>query len=49
MKNEQTIMNDQANELAPEFTLSDLNGQPISLSDYRGEKHIVLVFNRGFM
>jgi peroxiredoxin len=26
-----------ANYLAPEFTLNDLNGQPVSLSDYRGK------------
>jgi peroxiredoxin len=35
--------------LAPDFSLSDLNGNPISLSDYRAEKHVVLVLNRGFM
>ena len=32
-----------------QFNLPDLNGHPISLSDFRGEKHIVLIFNRGFM
>jgi peroxiredoxin len=26
-----------ANYIAPEFTLNDLNGQPVSLSDYRGK------------
>jgi peroxiredoxin len=34
---------------APNFTLNDTSGNPISLLDYRGKKHIVLVFNRGFM
>lgn len=31
---------------APDFTLPDQNGEPVSLSDYRGQK-IVLVFYRG--
>jgi peroxiredoxin len=47
MINEQTT--NQENILAMDFTLPDLNGHPISLSDFRNEKHIVLVFNRGFM
>jgi peroxiredoxin len=34
---------------APDFTLTDTQGQSVSLSDYRGEKHVILVFNRGFM
>ncbi len=33
---------------APEFTLDDVRDNLVSLSDFRGEKHIVLVFNRGF-
>ena len=35
--------------LAPDFTLADVNGRAVSLSDHRGEKHVVLVFNRGFI
>ena len=31
------------------FTLTDTQGQIVSLSDYQGDKHVVLVFNRGFM
>jgi len=34
---------------APDFTLVDTQGKSVSLSDYRGKKHVVLVFNRGFM
>jgi peroxiredoxin len=34
---------------APDFQLKDSNGQPIRLSDYRGNRTVVLVFNRGFM
>ena len=33
---------------APEFTLTDTQGQSVTLSDYRGQKHVVLVLNRGF-
>lgn len=33
---------------APDFTLPDSQGQPISLADFRGQKNVVLVFTRGF-
>jgi peroxiredoxin (alkyl hydroperoxide reductase subunit C) len=29
---------------APDFTLKDQNGQPVTLSDYRGAKKVLLVF-----
>ena len=33
---------------APDFSLIDFRGETVRLSDYRGRKHIVLIFNRGF-
>lgn len=33
---------------APDFTLADFGGRPVSLSGYRGHKNVLLVFNRGF-
>jgi peroxiredoxin Q/BCP len=33
---------------APDFTLEDFRGQMTRLTDYRGQKHVVLVLNRGF-
>lgn len=38
----------EINTPAPDFELADFNGRLVRLSDYRGEKHVVLVFNRGF-
>lgn len=37
------------NTPAPDFQLDDFNGKPVRLSDYCGNKNIVLVFNRGFL
>lgn len=34
-------------DMAPDFTLADTRGQPVRLSQYQGQKHVVLVFNRG--
>lgn len=36
-------------EIAPDFSLSDLNGDVVSLADFRGRKHVLLVFNRSFV
>ncbi len=33
---------------APDFALEDFKGNRVALSDFRGERHVVLVFNRGF-
>ena len=38
----------EINKRAPDFSLVDLNGKAVHLSDFRGSKHVVLVFNRGF-
>lgn len=35
-------------EIAPGFTLPDFSGNPVSLSDFRGRKNVLLVFNRTF-
>lgn len=37
----------RAGDLAPDFTLEDMTGRRISLSDFRGKKNVVLVFYRG--
>ena len=37
------------NTPAPDFTLADLNGKPVTLSDFKDKKHIVIALNRGFM
>jgi hypothetical protein len=34
-------------DLAPDFTLASLDDGVITLSDYRGEKDVILVFYRG--
>lgn len=32
---------------APDFTLENVDGRRVSLSDFRGKKNVVLVFYRG--
>jgi len=39
----------ELNQPAPDFTLRDLNGSEISVSNFRGRQNILLVFNRGFI
>lgn len=36
------------NALAPDFTLPDFKGERVSLVDFRGKAHVLLVFNRTF-
>lgn len=36
------------NVTAPDFTLKNYQGEVIRLSDFRGSKNVLLVFNRGF-
>jgi cytochrome oxidase Cu insertion factor (SCO1/SenC/PrrC family) len=31
-------------DMAPEFTLPDLTGKPVKLSDFRGKNNVVLAF-----
>ena len=37
----------QVGDLAPDFTLTSLAGPPVTLSSFRGDKNVVLVFYRG--
>ena len=39
----------QIHTAAPDFTLDDFEGKQVSLADYREQKHVLLVFNRGFL
>lgn len=36
------------NQVAPDFGLSDFSSNMVTLSDFRGRKNVLLVFNRGF-
>ncbi|MFA5316853.1 MAG: hypothetical protein WC369_05465 [Dehalococcoidales bacterium] len=35
-------------KIAPDFSAIDTEGSKIKLSEYRGKKNVMLVFNRGF-
>mgnify|MGYP003387591090 FL=1 len=37
----------QVGQSAPDFTLASLSGSPVTLSGFRGDKNVVLVFYRG--
>lgn len=39
----------ELNAAAPEFEMLDWNDDTMRLSDYRDRRHVVLVFNRGFV
>jgi len=32
----------------PDFTLTNTRGESVTLSSFKGEKNVYLVFNRGF-
>jgi len=34
---------------APDFTLMDFEGNPFKLSEFVGDKNVLLVLNRGFL
>lgn len=36
------------NSTAPDFTLDNYEGNAVSLSQFKGNKNVLLVFNRGF-
>lgn len=36
------------NTPAPDFNLQNFQGEPVRLSDFRGNSKVLLVFNRGF-
>lgn len=38
----------ELNQPAPDFTLTDFNGNAVRLSDLQNKKNVLLVFNRGF-
>jgi cytochrome oxidase Cu insertion factor (SCO1/SenC/PrrC family) len=33
---------------APDFTLEDMAGRPVTLSSFRGTKFVILIFYRGY-
>ena len=35
-------------EAAPDFTLPDAAGRPVTLADYRGKKPVIVIFYRGY-
>ncbi len=38
----------ELNAPAPDFTLVDYAGNEVSLSQFKGQQRVLLVFNRGF-
>ncbi len=44
---EDMITREQA-PIAPDFSMEDSDGRIVQLSDFRGKKNVILVFNRGF-
>ena len=48
-RRQETMAQVTLNAPAPEFSLADLTGKTVNLSDFRGKTNVLLVFNRGFM
>jgi peroxiredoxin len=42
------MIDDKQTPLAPDFSATDSEGKLIRLSDYKGKKKLIVVFNRGF-
>jgi peroxiredoxin len=42
------MIDDNQTPAAPDFSATDSEGRLIRLSDFKGKKKVVLVFNRGF-
>lgn len=42
------MIEEKQSTMAPDFTATDSEGKVIRLSDYKGKKNVLLVFNRGF-
>jgi peroxiredoxin len=42
------LINKSQAQMAPDFNLVDSEGKVFRLSDLRGKKNVLLVFNRGF-
>lgn len=38
----------ELNKPAPNFTLTDFNGNEVNVADFQEKKNVLLVFNRGF-
>jgi peroxiredoxin len=39
----------ELNTPASDFVLTDFQGNEVRLSEFQGKKHVLLVFNRGFI
>lgn len=39
----------ELNKEAPDFEIDDFKEKTIKLSDYKGNKNVLIVFNRGFV
>jgi peroxiredoxin len=49
IKEESGMARVELNNHAPEFSLRDLNGNSVSLSDFTGQKNVLVVWNRGLI